>query len=403
MEDAAAGSPRELNKARVLGALRTLGETSRAEIARRTGLSRSTVSSIVGELLDAGLVSERDRPVNGTASRGGRPPTTIALDPAAGVAVGIDFGKRHLSVAASDLGHTVLAETRRDMVEDYTAADGMEQAKELVDAVLDEVDIDRADVLGVGMGLPGPVHRPTGTIGSGTILPGWAGVRLLDEMEGLLEMPVYVDNDANLGALSELYWGAGRGCSNFAYLKVATGIGAGLVAGGRVLQGAGGTAGEIGHISVDDDGDICRCGSRGCLETVAAAPAIVRMLRRGIGHDLEPEQVIERAEAGDLACRRALADAARHIGGAVATLCNLFNPERIVVGGTMGGAGELLLDPLRESVQLRALQSAAEDVEIVPGRLGERAELLGAVALVLQEASPIAAGGSQRTRGGINA
>src|SRR5919106_916261 len=193
MEDVAAGSPRELNKARVLGALRTLGETSRAEIARRTGLSRSTVSSIVGQLLDAGLVSERDRPVNGTASRGGRPPTTIALDPAAGVAVGIDFGKRHLSVAASDLGHTVLAETRRDMVEDYTAADGMEQAKELLDAVLDDAGIDRAGVLGVGMGLPGPVHRPTGTIGSGTILPGWAGVRLLDEMEDLLEMPVYVD------------------------------------------------------------------------------------------------------------------------------------------------------------------------------------------------------------------
>ena len=403
MEDAARGSPRELNKTRVLAALRTLGETSRAEVARRTGLSRSTVSSIVGELLDAGLVSEREGPVHGAVSRGGRPPTTIALDPAAGVAVGIDFGKRHLAVAAGDLGHTVLAETRRDMEEDYTAADGMRQAEELVGAVLEDAGIDRTDVLGVGMGLPGPVHRPTGTIGSATILPGWAGVRLLEEMQALLGLPVYVDNDANLGALSELFWGAGRGCSNFAYLKVATGIGAGLIFDGHVLQGAGGTAGEIGHVSVDDDGDICRCGSRGCLETVAAAPAIVRMLQRGLGDSLEPEQVIERAQDGDLACRRALADAARHIGGAVATLCNLFNPERIVVGGTMGGAGDLLLDPLRESVQLRAIQSAAEDVEIVPGQLGERAELLGAVALVLQETSPIAAGRTKQPRGGIDA
>jgi predicted NBD/HSP70 family sugar kinase len=238
------------------------------------------------------------------------------------------------------------------------------------------------------MGLPGPVHRPTGTVGSSAILPGWVGVQPELEMSERLSLPVRVENDANLGALAEFTWGAGRGCANLAYLKLATGIGAGLVMNGRLYQGTGGTAGEIGHTMIDEGGDICRCGNRGCLETLAGAPAIVGLLSRSLGEELEIEQVIERASEGDLGCRRVLGDAGRHIGVAVATLCNLVNPERIVVGGSVGTAGDLVLEPLRESVRLRAIQSAAEDLEVVPGELGERAELLGAVALVLHEASP---------------
>jgi predicted NBD/HSP70 family sugar kinase len=171
------------------------------------------------------------------------------------------------------------------------------------------------------------------------------------------------------------------------YLKLATGIGAGIVIDGRLFEGAGGTAGEIGHTTIDETGDICRCGNRGCLETYAGAAAIASLLSRSFGEELDPEAVVVRAAAGDPGCRRAIADAGRHIGVAVANLCNLVNPERIVVGGSTGQAGALLLDPLRESVSLRAIPSAAEDVSIVPGELGERAELLGAVALVLQEAS----------------
>jgi predicted NBD/HSP70 family sugar kinase len=235
------------------------------------------------------------------------------------------------------------------------------------------------------MGLPGPVHR-RGTLGSETILPGWAGVSAAGEMSARLGLPVQVENDANLGALAEYRFGAGAGCASVAYLKVATGIGAGLVVDGQLFRGAGGTAGEIGHTIVDDTGDVCRCGNRGCLETYASAPAIVGLLERSFGTAIEPEQVIERAREGDPACRRVLADAGRHIGVAVANLCNLVNPERVVVGGSIASADDLVLDPLRESVRLRAIQSASEDVQIVPGQLGERAELLGAVALVLQQA-----------------
>ena len=172
------------------------------------------------------------------------------------------------------------------------------------------------------------------------------------------------------------------------YLKLATGIGAGIVIDGRLFGGAGGTAGEIGHTSLDETGDICRCGSRGCLETYASGAAIAALLSRSLGEPLGPDDVMQRAVDGDPGSRRALADAGRHIGAAVADLCNLINPERIIVGGSMAVAGDVLLDPLREAVGLRAIPSAAEDVEIVLGELGERAELLGAVALVLHEAGP---------------
>jgi predicted NBD/HSP70 family sugar kinase len=167
------------------------------------------------------------------------------------------------------------------------------------------------------------------------------------------------------------------------YLKVATGIGAGMVIGSHLFHGAGGTAGEIGHTMMDEAGPICRCGNRGCLEMVAAAPAVVELLRPQFGDGLTIETVVERALEGDPGCRRAIGDAGRHIGHAVANLCNLFNPERIVVGGSLAGAGDVLLGPLREAARQRTIPSAADDVEIVPTVLGDRAEVLGAVALVL--------------------
>jgi predicted NBD/HSP70 family sugar kinase/biotin operon repressor len=383
-QSGALGSLRESNRENVVRALQTLGVASRADIARWTGLSRSTVSSIVSELHSDGLVVDRQE--GGREAAGsGRPPALIALDPSAGFALGIDFGKRHLAVALADLTHEVLAERWIEMTDDYEAGEGMLTAAGLVERLVEESGADRGRVIGVGMGIPGPVQE-SGMVGSSAILPGWAGTSPQERMEELLELPVRVGNDANLGALAEFTWGAGRGSCSVVYLKLATGIGAGIVIDGRLFEGAGGTAGEIGHTTIDETGDICRCGNRGCLETYAGAAAIASLLSRSFGEELDTEQVLSRAADGDPGCRRALADAGRHIGVAVANLCNLVNPERIVVGGSMGHAGALLLDPLTESVRLRAIPSAA-DVEIVPGELGERAELLGAVALVLQEAS----------------
>ena len=303
--------------------------------------------------------------------------------------IGIDFGKRHLRVAAADLSHAIIAEAERPMRTDEPAESGLQTAVELVDEVLGEAGLSRAEVIGVGLGLPGPIDMRSGRVGSSSILPGWVGVRAAEALASRLNLPVRVDNDANLGALAELNWGAATGYRNAAYLKASTGIGAGLIVDGRLFHGAGGMAGEIGHTIIQEQGPFCRCGKRGCLETLAGAASLVELLRGTHGADLRHQQLLHAAADGDSVARRVLADAGRYIGTAVATLCDLLNPELIVVGGELCAAGDVLLDPLREQVHRHAIPATARGLEIVPGVLGPRAELLGALALVL-ESTPTA-------------
>ncbi len=377
-------SLREGNRKRVIDALRERGIASRAELARVTGLSRSTVSTIVADLLDSGLVGERDGSPSGEA-HAGRPPVMVSLNPSAGVAVGVDFGHRHLRVAVSDLSHSVLAETWRELNVDHSAEHGLTAAAEFVDRVLEEAEVDRARVIGVGMGLPAPIDRATGSVRAASILPGWVGVDAAAEAAARLGLPVEVENDANLGALAELGWGAARGKSEVAYIKVSTGIGAGLISRGRLQHGVGGTAGEIGHAVIADGGPVCRCGNRGCLETLASTRSIAELLSISRAEEITPRRVLELCAAGDAAAQRLVGDAGRAIGIAVANLCNLLNPECVIVGGELSAAGDVLLAPMRETVRRNAIPSAIDDLEIVPGVLGERAELLGALALVMHE------------------
>src|SRR3954466_3580951 len=371
-------------RARVVGVLAETGAVSRADLARRAALAPSTVSAVVSELHAAGLVVEPAEPVH-PAERGtvGRPPVLIALHRRAGVVAGIDFGKRHLRMAISDLSHQLLAERHRTLDADLPAAEAIRMAQAMFAAALQEAHVQRDELVGVGMGLPGPVHRPSGQLGDSTILPGWVNIRAADAVSRALGHPVQVENDANLGALGEWMWGAGRGADHMAYVKAATGIGAGFIVAGAPYVGAGGPGGEIGHTVVEPGGPICRCGNRGCLETLAGAPAVLSSLRDVHGDGLTLPEAVALALEGDSGCARAIADAGTAIGTAVATLCNLFNPRRVVVGGDLGMAGELLLAPLRDSLRRGAISSAADDVEIVQGELGERAEVLGAVALVL--------------------
>ncbi len=373
---------RERNRERVTAALREAGVASRSELARRTGMSRTTVASIVSELEAAGvLVESEDGP--GASPRGGRPPRRLSFSREAGVAIGIDFGKRHLRVAAADLSHAILAEAERQVRAEDPAETGLDAAVGLVEEVMAGAGVTADQVVGVGLGLPGPIDLRSGRVGSSSILPGWVGVRAADELGTRLSLPVEVDNDANLGALAELHWGAAAGRSNVVYLKVSTGIGAGLVLDGRLFHGSGGMAGEIGHAIVDEHGPVCRCGKRGCLETLAGAPALAELLEPRLGRSISTAELLSLATSGDSGARRVIADAGRHIGGVVATLCDLFNPELIVVGGELARAGEVLLDPMREQVHRNAIPATARDVEIVGGVLGPRAELLGALALVL--------------------
>lgn len=377
-------SLREHNRIRVVDALRRRGAVSRADIARETGLSRSTVSSLVTDLQASGLVVEGEVAAAPRGPEGGRPPVLIALDDSAGALLGLDFGHRHLRVAVADLSYVVLAETTVELDVDAAGRDGLELAARLVGELLEEAGIEPGRVLAAGMGLPGPIDRRSGMVSSPPILPSWADLDPAAELEERLGLTVHLDNDANVGALGEATFGAGIDACVMVYLRLSAGIGAGLVIGGRPFRGARGIAGEIGHVLVDPQGPICRCGNRGCLETFVSTQALCELLRRSHGEITVPRLLALAAE-GDAGAQRVLQDAGRVVGRAVADLCNYLNPELIVIGGDLSVAGDLIIDPLREAVNRFAIPAAAQDVRIVAGVLGDRAEVLGALALAGHE------------------
>jgi predicted NBD/HSP70 family sugar kinase len=370
---------RERNREQVVDVLRRRGTVSRADIARETGLSRTTVSSIVGTMQRDGLIAEL-APDRERVGEGGRPPILLTFDPSAGALVGIDFGHDRIRLAISDLSYGVLAEREVRLDIDEQAVAALEVTARAVRELLDDVGIGPERVHGAGVGLPGPIDRRSGLVRSEAILPGWVQLDPAAELEARLGFPVHLDNDANAGALGEAVLGAGRGYELTAYVRLAAGVGAGIVFRGAIFRGAAGTAGELGHVLVDAAGPICRCGNRGCLETLVGTGALCEQLRRSHG-DLDIERLLALAAQGDRGTRRVLHDAARVVGRALADLCNTLNPDAVVIGGELADAGELLLEPLQEAIWQHAIPAAAASVTVVGGALGTRAELLGALVL----------------------
>jgi predicted NBD/HSP70 family sugar kinase len=376
---------RERNKLRVIETLRQQGTASRSELARVTGLSRTTITSLVAELQQRGLVVEQAPGESGTGPAGrGRPPTLLRLDPSAGTALGVYFGHTHLRVAVADLSSAVLAERRLELDVDHSATAALDATVELVDSVLDEAGLGRDDVIGVGMGISGPIDL-SGAVGHTVILPDWVGLNAAGELERRLGLPVTVDNDANLGALAEVSTGAGRGLTDVVYVMVSAGIGSGLILGGKLHRGATGFAGELGHVFVAEKGAVCRCGNRGCLETVASTEALLALLRPAHGDDLTVAGVLELVASGDLAANRVVYDVGRAVGRVLAGLVTCLDPQAVIVGGELSPAGEPLLHGIRDAIDRYALPGASRSVEVKSGVLGERAEVLGALALVISD------------------
>jgi predicted NBD/HSP70 family sugar kinase len=378
------------NARRVAETLRAYGPRTRAELVSLTGLSRPTVSSALVDLAGSGLVGEQ----LGTASRpvGGRPASVVRLTRHAGLAVGVDVGRRHVRVAIADLGHTVLsARSRRTAHEaDDHPDEVLALVAELIDTTLTDIGADRSGVVGVGLGIPAPITRD-GTIGSPALLPAWADLRPGEELSRRLSLAVRVDNDANLGALGECVWGAGRGCADLVYVKLATGIGAGIVLDGRLYRGAAGTAGELGHVTLDARGAVCRCGNRGCVELAAGGRALLSHARLSHPELTDLEDLVNYANDGDPGCRRLIIDAGTQLGVALGGLVNLLNPQRVVLGGELGAAADLLRAPLQRGLGETAMAAAVSAVTVVQGELGPRAAALGGVALALGvDAVPLA-------------
>ena len=353
---------------------------TRAELALTTGLARSTVAARIDALIASGLVG----PAGEANSSGGRPPSRFAFKPAARAVLAVDVGATHVIVAVTDLSGNVLAERR--LTQDVAAGPETVLGKVVKEglALLQKAGRGTQELAGVGIGLPGPVEHATGRPVKPPIMPGWDGFDVVRYVQRSLPVPVLVDNDVNIMALGErtAHW---PDQTNFLFIKVATGIGSGIISSGDLQRGANGTAGDLGHVRVPRGDDVvCRCGNHGCLEALASGPALASELTRqgvpaGTGSD-----VLRLVSEGNPQAIHALRQAGRDVGDVLATVVNLLNPSVIVIGGSLGQAGEHLMAGVREVVYRRSLPLATSHLRIALSVAGDQAAILGASQLVTQ-------------------
>jgi predicted NBD/HSP70 family sugar kinase len=352
---------------------------SRAELARYAGVAPSTISGVVRELVTANLVvgspGRRDSP------QPGRPGLCLTLNPRLGAVAGVEFGFSTVRVLLCDVAHNVLGSAEFELPEDHTSATALAAARKLTGELLAAAGLTRNALVGAGVSLPGPVSHHPDVVRSSAILPGWRGVTG-DDIATALGVAVSIDNDSNLAALGEHAWGAGRGYDDSVTLKIHSGVGCGLFVNGTLVRGAGGGAGEIGHITVDERGPLCRCGKRGCLECYTSVSAVLDALRPRHGALTLP-QLMRLLSDRDPGAVRVVTDAAGLVGTYLAATCNLLAPQRIIVIGALAEAGDLILDPIRTAIRRHVAPNEAP--EVVLGSLGTRHTALGAIALALDE------------------
>jgi predicted NBD/HSP70 family sugar kinase len=353
---------------------------TRAELAMTTGLARSTVASRIDALMGSGLVG----PAGEASSSGGRPPSRFAFNPAARVVLAVDVGATHVIIAVTDLNGTVLAEHR--LAQDVAAGPVVVLDRVLEEGLrlLGEAGRGTADVAGAGIGLPGPVEHASGVPVKPPIMPGWDGFDVVRHVQRSLPVPVLVDNDVNIMALGErtAYWPEDE---NFLFIKVATGIGAGIISSGQLQRGANGTAGDLGHVRVPRGDDVlCRCGNYGCLEALASGPAVAKTLTQQGLPAQDGADVLRLVAEGNLQAIQVLRQAGRDLGDVLSTVVNLLNPSVIVIGGSLGQAGEHLMAGVREVVYRRSLPLATTHLRIGVSRAGDRSAILGASQMVTQ-------------------
>ncbi|GAA3748156.1 ROK family protein [Salinactinospora qingdaonensis] len=355
---------------------------TRAELSAETGLARSTVAERIDTLLSSGLLKFSDK----ANSTGGRPPTMFAFNPAARVVLAADIGATHAKLAVTDLAGEVLVQ--QDKVVDI--ADGPEvvlrEVCERGRALLTQAGRDECDLLGVGIGLPGPVEHLSGKPTNPPIMPGWDGFDVPDFVRGELGAVTLVDNDVNIMALGEYrsHWSE---YAHMIFVKIATGIGSGLISYGQLHRGSQGAAGDMGHVRVPYDTDVlCRCGNVGCLEAVASGAAIAAKLTEAGVPATNSADVVSLARNGSVPALQHIRQAGRDIGEVLAMAVSLFNPSVLAVGGALSLAGEHLIAGVREAVYQRSLPLATQNLRIVQSRSGDEAGVHGVAFMVIDHA-----------------
>jgi predicted NBD/HSP70 family sugar kinase len=367
----------------ILELIREGHAVTRSALIETTGLSRSTILQRLGVLLASGLVVEG---AGGRTSNGGRPPTVLQFNEDAGLVLAADVGARHARVAVCDLGGRALAEEEEPIV----IGDGPDAVLAWLigtfDRLLAQTGRPAEDVLSIGVGLPGPVDFATGRPINPPIMPGWDGYPVADVLSEHYERPAVVDNDVNVMAVGEHRVHLAD-LEHLVFVKVATGIGAGVITNGRVYRGTHGAAGDIGHIrSRADSGVLCTCGNRGCVGALASGSAVARQLAADgldVASAVDVVALVAQAEPRAIARVR---DAGRLLGEALASVVSVLAPTAIVVGGEMAEAREPLLAGIRETIYQRSLPLATRELAITTSRLGRRAGLVGAATVAIEHA-----------------
>ena len=372
---------RAANRARVVATLRHLGSATRVEIMERTDLSRATVSSVIGELASRGLVSEQRTP----ARHGiGRPVAKVALNRAAGLAIGVDVGVRHVAVAVGDLSRSVLVERWTPLPRGHRAKEGVRIVLSSIEDALAEASVDPYQVVGAAISIAAPVAPDSSRLLVPGVLPGWNGAELTAQVASRWGITVAMENDANLGALGESVFQSPQPPGQLLYVKVASRIGLGIALGSALYRGHDGYAGEFGHICVDPEGEPCWCGRRGCLELYAGGEGLLRAIGARDHQVTSVAELLERARRGDPGVLDVVASGARALASALANVALVLNPSSIVLGGDLAALGDLLVAPIRAELSTIPF---GRPVEVTTSALGERASLMGALALVLSEST----------------
>ncbi len=378
----------------VLGYLLRRGEGSRSEIARTLGYSKTKSNSLIASLLASGLLSESDALI----STQGRSASALGLRPDLAYVIGIDLGATSVTLGLADSHRRLLATRSGPLDVRSGPTPCLSHITTMIYDLIEEAGVAAADLAAIGMGVPGPVEFRTGLLIAPPLMPGWDGYSTRDHLGEEFGAAVFIDNDVNVMALGEV-WSRPESISDALFVKIGTGIGAGILCRGAIYRGADGSAGDIGHICADPAGPVCHCGNVGCLEAIAAGPAIARKAKEAARADesetltqilqetgqLTPEDVGKASREGDIVANRIIKASGEALGQTLAALVNFFNPEHIIVGGGITKVGYLLLASIRHAIYQRSLPLSTRHLQIEYSLLGDAAGVTGAVALAWQE------------------
>jgi glucokinase-like ROK family protein len=354
-------------------------------------LSRAAISSIVKDLLQLELIRES----KWESSSSGRNPIPLEINPDYGMVVGVDMGATHLGLILTDYAAQIqkISEIPFDISKGPETC--LSEADSFLRAFLAENELTPADMKAIGVGVPGPVVTEKGGVIAPPIMPGWDHFPIQHHLQERWNCRITLNNDAELGALGEWAYGAGRADCHLIYVKVGYGIGAGLLIDGQIYRGATGGAGEIGHITLNENGPLCTCGNHGCLEAMAGGRSIVNRTKQAIQsgrrtqlalipmEDITAEDVARAARQGDQVAQEIITIAGEYIGIALASLINILNPGLVIIGGSISLMGDLILEPIRQTAIQRSLPASAQGVRITAAYLGQRSSGLGAIAQAL--------------------